>query len=139
MIQGEHNTINTSETSIETQTMTSTKSDQSNSLSDSANALKNLNFRTLYVLNSYVDALDSYSTWRIGKILELNGDYAKLNFDGWSHKWDEVILKLNPLIDRILNSHLTKLHLLERSLLPILEEIKEPSEISSSNSPKTIF
>lgn len=90
MIQGENNPSTTNDSSTDAQMITTSKSDQPNQFNETLNTLKNFNPRSLYTLNSYVDALDSYSTWRIGKILEINGEYAKLNFDGWSHKWDEV-------------------------------------------------
>lgn len=91
MIQGENSSLNTNENSTDIQSTTSSKSDPSSSLNESLNILKNFNPKSLYIVNSYVDALDSYSTWRVAKILEINGEYAKLNFDGWSHKWDENI------------------------------------------------
>ncbi len=48
--------------------------------------------REYYVKDCYVDVLDAYSTWRIGKILEIKDNIATVNMDGWSHKWNEVIL-----------------------------------------------
>jgi hypothetical protein len=98
MIQGENSSLNTNENSTDIQSTTSSKSDPSSSLNESLNILKNFNPKSLYIVNSYVDALDSYSTWRVAKILEINGEYAKLNFDGWSHKWDEVMKKLLSII-----------------------------------------
>lgn len=64
--------------------------EQSTDLEESLKALKNYNPQEFYLENTYVDALDSYSSWRVAKILEIKDNIAKVNFDGWSHKWDEV-------------------------------------------------
>ena len=67
-----------------------TQTEEQNSLTQSINALKSFNPRTHYQVNTYVDALDTYSTWRIAKILQIKDEIALVNYDGWSSKWDEV-------------------------------------------------
>ena len=64
------------------------------SLNESIQSLKNYNPMHSYIPNHYVDVLDSYSTWRISKIIEIKDDMVStINFDGWSTKWNE----LNPI------------------------------------------
>lgn len=48
-----------------------------------------------FLKDTYVDCKDSVNSWCVGRILErCEGDHTiKVNFDGWSHKWDEV----NPI------------------------------------------
>jgi len=67
-----------------------TQTEEQNSLTQSINALKSFNPRAQYQVNTYVDALDTYSTWRIAKILQIKDEIALVNYDGWSSKWDEV-------------------------------------------------
>lgn len=67
-----------------------TLQDQATDLEESLKSLKSYIPHEYYVENSYVDAMDSYSTWRVGKIMEVKDKIVKVNFDGWSHKWDEV-------------------------------------------------
>ena len=45
-----------------------------------------------YLKNTYIDCKDSVNNWCLGKILERSNDNRtiKVNFEGWSHKWDEV-------------------------------------------------
>jgi hypothetical protein len=45
-----------------------------------------------YQKNTYVDCKDSVNAWCVARILErCDDDFTlKINFDGWSHKWDEV-------------------------------------------------
>ena len=45
-----------------------------------------------YVKDAYIDAKDSMNNWCHGQIIErCNDDLTlRINFDGWSHKWDEV-------------------------------------------------
>ena len=90
MSQNESSTTQQIEAISENQTQSNQKTDQISPLQSSLNALRTINFRNLYTVSSYVDALDSYSTWRVSKILDINSEYATVNFDGWSHKWDEV-------------------------------------------------
>lgn len=91
MIQEENSTPGTNNSNDETNGPTTTQSEETNSLTQSLNALKTYNPKIYYQVDSYVDALDSYSTWRNAKILQvMKDDTAKLNFDGWSNKWDEV-------------------------------------------------
>ena len=47
-----------------------------------------------YQKNTYVDCKDSINSWCVAKILERCDDDCtlKINFEGWSHKWDEVKL-----------------------------------------------
>ena len=90
MIQEEgSNPASTDQTNDSSQATLNTTEELS-TLAQSINALKNFNPKTNYQLDTYVDACDSYSTWRVAKILNIKDDVAKVNFDGWSGKWDEV-------------------------------------------------
>ena len=89
MIQ-EDNSASTSINPNESTLSNSTATEDSNTLSQSINALKTFNPKVNYVVDSYVDAVDSYSTWRVAKILLVKDDTAKVNYDGWSSRWDEV-------------------------------------------------
>ena len=88
----EGNTSSTnSNTNTEPSSLNTTQTEESNSLTQSLNALKTFNPRSTYQVDTYVDAVDSYSTWRVAKILAVTkDDAARLNFDGWASKWDEV-------------------------------------------------
>jgi hypothetical protein len=61
-----------------------------NDLSTSLAAYKLYTPRDYYLLGSYIDCFDSFSSWRVGKIIEVDGDNVKVNFDGWPHRWNEV-------------------------------------------------
>ena len=61
-----------------------------NSLNESIQLLKNYNPMHSYIPNHYVDVIDSYSSWRISKIIDIKDDAVLVNFDGWSTKWNEV-------------------------------------------------
>ncbi len=47
-----------------------------------------------YLKDSYVDCKDSVNSWCLARILERCDDdhTLKINFDGWSHRWDEASL-----------------------------------------------
>ena len=46
------------------------------------------NLKPLY----FVDAKDSYKKWRLGQVISISkSGYAKIHFDGWDSKWDEVL------------------------------------------------
>lgn len=81
---------NTKGSSSESLDVKRVKSDNTNDLAASLAAYKLYNPRDYYVLGSYIDCFDSFSSWRVGKILEVDGDNVKVNFDGWPHKWNEV-------------------------------------------------
>jgi hypothetical protein len=53
--------------------------------------LKNLSIDNFYVGN-YVDSLDEAKTWCLGEITMRNGDLVKVHYEGWSSKFDEVII-----------------------------------------------
>ena len=89
MIQ-EDNSASTSINPNDSTLSNSTTTEESNTLSQSINALKTFNPKVNYVVDSYVDAVDSYSTWRVAKIIQVKDDTAKVNYDGWSSRWDEV-------------------------------------------------
>ena len=42
--------------------------------------------------DAFVDAKDHVGEWRVGQIMEIDkrDNTAKVHFDGWSAKWDEV-------------------------------------------------
>lgn len=46
-----------------------------------------------YLKDTYVDCKDSVNSWCLAKILERCDDdrTLRVNFDGWSHKWDEWV------------------------------------------------
>lgn len=69
-----------------------TRSDNGNELATSLAAYKLYVPKDYYTLGSYIDCFDSFSSWRVGKIIEIDGDNVKVNFDGWPHRWDEVYL-----------------------------------------------
>jgi len=41
---------------------------------------------------TYLDAKDSVNSWCMAQIIERcdSDNTLKINFDGWSHRWDEV-------------------------------------------------
>ncbi len=45
-----------------------------------------------YVENSFIDCKDSVNSWCLARIIERDDrdSTLKVNFDGWSHRWDEV-------------------------------------------------
>ncbi len=45
-----------------------------------------------YQENYYLDCKDSVNAWCLARIIERcdHDQTLKINFDGWSHKWDEV-------------------------------------------------
>ena len=60
-------------------------------LSDYTFKIKSLNFAQLYTKGSYLDVYDtSEGIWRVGKVLENNGNTIKINYDGWKSYYDEV-------------------------------------------------
>ncbi len=49
-----------------------------------------------FTINLYIDCFDENNSWRVAKIVDIiNNDSIKVVFDGWSHKWDEVIFIQN--------------------------------------------
>ena len=34
--------------------------------------------------------MDKDNSWRVGKITDQQNDMIKVEFDAWSHNWDEV-------------------------------------------------
>ncbi len=90
MIQEEGSTPASTDQTNDSTLATPNTTEELTTLAQSINALKSLNPKTNYQLDTYVDACDSYSTWRVAKIVTLKDDVAKVNFDGWSSKWDEV-------------------------------------------------
>lgn len=50
------------------------------------------NFSEYLVKGAFIDAKDSVGSWCLAQIVERDDsdDTIKVNFDGWSHKWDEV-------------------------------------------------
>lgn len=44
------------------------------------------------IKGAYIDAKDTTGKWCLSQVVERDDsdDTIKLNFDGWSHKWDEV-------------------------------------------------
>ena len=47
----------------------------------------------------YVDARDSVNNWCVAEVQEVNGNEIKVNFDGWSSRYDEVAQKYNKRLD----------------------------------------
>lgn len=49
-----------------------------------------------YLENTYIDCKDSINSWCVAQIIERcdNDQTLRINFDGWSHKWDEVTIFL---------------------------------------------
>ncbi len=47
-------------------------------------------FSEILVKGAYVDAKDLVNNWCVALIIERNGNFVKINYDGWPHKWDEV-------------------------------------------------
>ena len=52
---------------------------------------KPYNITNYLIQNSFIDAIDANGSWRIAKIIKRTGDIIKVTFEGWSHRWDEVI------------------------------------------------
>ncbi len=92
-MQADNSSTQQSDTSVETQTSNNQKPEQNNPLAASIQAYKSFVLKNYYQIDSYVDVFDSYSTWRVAKILEVTGDHIRVNFDGWAHKWDEVTFR----------------------------------------------
>lgn len=44
------------------------------------------------IKGAYIDAKDTVNNWCVAQVVERDDsdDTIKINFDGWSHKWDEV-------------------------------------------------
>ena len=40
----------------------------------------------------FVDARDTINNWCVAEVLRVDGNDLKLSFDGWSSKYDDVIL-----------------------------------------------
>jgi len=38
----------------------------------------------------HIDARDTINNWCVAEVLKVNGGEIKVNFDGWSNKYDEV-------------------------------------------------
>ena len=75
-----------------------TKTDSYVDISSSIEAAKSLKVKSLYKFHTYVDALDQYNVWRVGKIMDIEGDDAIITFDGWAPKWNEVsCIQLNSM------------------------------------------
>ena len=89
MEQAENSTIPTQDT-MDSQPDENGNKEAKQTLAESLEILKSYDPKSHYAVDSYIDAQDSFSSWRVGKILEINNDFLKINFDGWSHKWDEV-------------------------------------------------
>mmetsp|Transcript_5954 Transcript_5954/g.5249 ORF Transcript_5954/g.5249 Transcript_5954/m.5249 type:complete len:214 (+) Transcript_5954:25-666(+) len=92
MEQAENSTIPTQDT-MDSQPDENGNKEAKQTLAESLEILKSYDPKSHYAVDSYIDAQDSFSSWRVGKILEINNDFLKINFDGWSHKWDENIHK----------------------------------------------
>lgn len=41
----------------------------------------------------YIDAKDSVNVWCVAEVLDVIGNEIKINFDGWSNRYDEVTIK----------------------------------------------
>jgi hypothetical protein len=66
-------------------------------INEKISKLKNLSIDNFYVGN-YVDSLDEAKTWCLGEIMMRNGDVVKVHYEGWSSKFDEVIVKSNKIM-----------------------------------------
>lgn len=44
---------------------------------------------------TYLDVKDSYGTWYLAQATEIFPNALRVHFDGWSHKYDEVIFLLH--------------------------------------------
>ena len=51
--------------------------------------LKNFNI-DFFLIGNYVDTIDEANKWCVAQILMREGDFIKVNYDGWSSKFDEV-------------------------------------------------
>lgn len=49
-------------------------------------------FSDCLVKGAYIDAKDTTNQWLLAQIVERDDSehQIKINYDGWSHKWDEV-------------------------------------------------
>jgi len=78
-------------TSLETQSTSSDKVDTQQKREKPKKKYEPIDF---YLKDTFVDCKDSVNNWCLGRVLERCEDdhTLKVNFDGWSHKWDEVII-----------------------------------------------
>lgn len=120
-MMNEENSISNTSTANDTSSTSPNQTEEANSLTQSINALKSYNPKAFYQVDSYVDVLDSFSTWRVAKILSIKDDVASVNFDGWTSRWNEVSSYLY-LVNLLRWSNLmeAKSSHLRRSHLPIL-------------------
>lgn len=69
--------------------MESERNKDNDILHDKINSLKNLQIDN-FQAGKYIDALDESKTWCIAHVVERNGDFIKIHYDGWSPKYDDV-------------------------------------------------
>jgi hypothetical protein len=101
--------------------MSNQESDPNSSLIDKQNKKPKKKYDPVeyYIENSFIDCKDSINSWCTAKIIERDDrDHTlRINFDGWSHKWDEVQFSITYNNFSGLDSPLQKLLHLESILM----------------------
>lgn len=69
-------------------------------ISENLATLKNLDLSLLIASERFVDILDTNpkNAWKLGRIIENEGNVFKIRYDGWNASWDEVSLKPNQFL-----------------------------------------
>lgn len=64
-------------------------------ISENLATLKNLDLSLLISSERFVDILDTNpkNAWKLGRIIEKEGNIFKIRYDGWNPTWDEVSSK----------------------------------------------
>ena len=50
----------------------------------------------IYGKGMYVDAKDTVNCWCVAEVLDVDNNYLKIHYEGWSEKYNEVN-DLNPI------------------------------------------
>ena len=72
----------------------STSDSSKQALADAHQKAKSFNQAQYFTEGALIDAMDNNGSWRVARISQIKNDVATLSFDGWSSKWDEVLIIL---------------------------------------------
>ena len=63
---------------------------------------KNYNFISDMNLNDYIDCKDTVNHWCVGQISDIDNDknMVKIHFEGWTTKYDEVLIYFISVISK---------------------------------------
>ena len=59
---------------------------------------KKINWQDIYEQGKFLDAMDSVSQWCLAECTLIEQRNVSIHFDGWSSKWDFVILYSLPIL-----------------------------------------